>query len=100
MAATHMEKKVRAGRMVSTLMCGLCALAAVTAQARVEYAWSEPFALTEAITNEPTAQAGDQHTLFFTNGMVRVHHRVTDEWFDLQPTPFASVVMLPTSLLP
>ena len=91
MAATHMEKKVRAGRMVSTLMCGLCALAAVTAQARVEYAWSEPFALTEAITNEPTVQTGDQHTLFFTNGMVRVHHRVTDEWFDLQSAPFATV---------
>ena len=67
--------------------CGL----AMEAQARVEYAWNAPVALAETVTNAPAVQTGDQHTLFFTNGMVRVYHRVTDEWFDLQTVPFAAV---------
>ena len=69
----------------------LTAALAATAQARVEYAWSEPFALTETVTNAPIVQTGDQHTLFFTNGVVRAHHRVTETWFDLQAAPFGAV---------
>ena len=82
----------RAALAVALFSCGL----AMEAQARVEYAWSAPFALAESgvsVAGKATSQVevGDQHTLYFTNGMVRVHHRVTDEWFDLQHAPFAEV---------
>ena len=78
--------------MVAPMRFALFAAALVaTAQARVEYAWSAPFALTETVTNAPAVQTGDQHTLFFSNGMVRVHHRVTETWFDLQSAPFGAV---------
>ena len=87
----HMERRSPIGRVAFAVMCFSCVFAAVTAQARVEYAWSAPFALAETVTNAPAVQTGDQHTLLFTNGVVRVHHRVTDTWFDLQPAPFAAV---------
>ena len=84
-------------RMVYVRFAVVAALAAATAQARVEYAWSDPFAPMGAVISAASAKAscavesGDQHTLYFTNGMVRAYHRVTDEWFDLQPAPFAAV---------
>ena len=57
--------------------------------ARVEYAWSEPFAAPHATTtNGLSVKPGDQHVLYFSNGVVRVHHLVTDRWFDLQGAPF------------
>ena len=65
------------------------ALLAVTASARVEYAWSETFAAPHvAATNGISVKPGDQHVLHFSNGVVRVHHLVTDCWFDLQAAPF------------
>ena len=65
------------------------ALLAATASARVEYAWSEPFAAPHvASTNGLSVKPGDQHVLYFSNGVVRVHHLVTDRWFDLQSAPF------------
>ena len=84
-------------RMVYVRFAVVAALAAATAQARVEYSWSDPFAPTGAVISAASAgascavESGDQHTLYFTNGMVRAYHRVTDEWFDLQPAPFAVV---------
>ena len=87
----HVKWKNSIGRVAFALIGFSCVFAAVTAQARVEYAWSAPFALAETVTNAPIVQTGDQHTLHFTNGVVRVHHRVTDAWFDLQPAPFAAV---------
>ena len=57
--------------------------------ARVEYAWSEAFAAPHvATTNGLSVKPGDQHVLYFSNGVVRVHHLVTDRWFDLQGAPF------------
>ena len=64
------------------------ALLALTASARVEYSWSEVFAPPQAVTNAPVVKPGDQHVLYFSNGVVRVHHIVTDRWFDLQAAPF------------
>ena len=64
------------------------ALLALTASARVEYSWSEAFAPSMAVTNAPVVKPGDQHVLYFSNGVVRVHHLVTDRWFDLQDAPF------------
>ena len=61
---------------------------AMTASARVEYTWSEAFAPQTVVTNAPVVKPGDQHVLYFTNGTVRVHHLVTDQWFDLQDAPF------------
>ena len=89
-----MKKYFNRGSATTLRRCivlGFAVFVAITMQARVEYAWSAPFALAETVTNAPAVQTGDQHTLFFTNGMVRVHHRVTDEWFDLQSAPFAMV---------
>lgn len=63
---------------------------AMTASARVEYTWSEVFAPQAVVTNAPVVKPGDQHVLYFTNGTVRVHHLVTDQWFDLQDAPFPS----------
>ena len=64
-------------------------LLAATASARVEYAWSEAFAAPHvAATNGVSVKTGDQHVLYFSNGVVRVHHLVTDRWFDLQTAPF------------
>ena len=66
-------------------------LLAVAASARVEYAWSETFAAPHAATtNGLSVKPGDQHVLYFSNGVVRVHHLVTDRWFDLQAAPFAT----------
>ena len=66
------------------------ALLATTAAARVEYAWSEAFAAPSVVmTNGISVKTGDQHVLYFSNGVVRVHHLVTDRWFDLQKAPFA-----------
>ena len=65
-------------------------LLAATASARVEYAWSEPFAAPHVVaTNGLAVKPGDQHVLYFSNGVVRVHHLVTDRWFDLQAAPFS-----------
>ena len=67
----------------------IVALLALTASARVEYSWSEAFAPPmAATTNAPVVKPGDQHVLYFSNGVVRVHHLVTDRWFDLQDAPF------------
>ena len=67
------------------------AMLATAASARVEYAWSEAFAAPAVVpTNGPSVKAGDQHVLHFSNGVVRVHHLVTDRWFDLQAAPFAT----------
>ena len=66
------------------------ALAAATVSARVELAWSEALAAPSVpATNGVSVKTGDQHVLYFSNGVVRVHHLVTDRWFDLQPAPFA-----------
>ena len=66
-------------------------LLAVAASARVEYTWSETFAAPHAATtNGLSVKPGDQHVLYFSNGVVRVHHLVTDRWFDLQAAPFAT----------
>ena len=66
------------------------AMLAVAASARVEYAWSEPFSAPHVVTtNGLSVKPGDQHVLYFSNGVVRVHHLVTDRWFDLQSAPFA-----------
>ena len=65
------------------------AMLATTASARVEYVWSEPFSAPRvATTNGLSVKPGDQHVLYFSNGVVRVHHLVTDRWFDLQAAPF------------
>ena len=66
------------------------ALVAATVSARVELAWSDAFAAPSVpATNGVSVKTGDQHVLYFSNGVVRVHHLVTDRWFDLQPAPFA-----------
>ena len=68
----------------------VAAMLAAAASARVEYTWSEPFAAPNgATTNGLSVKTGDQHVLYFSNGVVRVHHLVTDRWFDLQSAPFA-----------
>ena len=81
----------------------LVALFAMGAQGRGEYEWSCADVPVEGcgLRGDSTLNAqqprsggvkvGDQHELFFSNGMVRAYHRVTDRWFDLQPAPFESV---------
>ena len=77
--------------MLRLICLFISVLLAVAASARVEYTWSETFAAPHAATtNGLSVKPGDQHVLYFSNGVVRVHHLVTDRWFDLQAAPFAT----------